>query len=91
MDLQGVKLTNGNNKTHETLCVICQENKKGIAPIGTAAGRKTILKSVDKKDNLVLARIRSTNWSDTFVYHSGNVWYKLYILSKTNHNMKMKT
>ena len=82
-ELQGVKLATGNNKTQETLCIICQKNKKGIAPIGTAAGRKAILKSADKKDDLVLARIRSTNSSDTFVYHSGNVCYKSYILSKT--------
>ena len=39
-----MKLTIGNKKTHETLCMICQK-KKGIAPIGTAAGRETILKS----------------------------------------------
>ena len=32
---------------------------------------------------MVLARIRSTNSSDIFVYHSGNICYKPYILSKT--------
>ena len=32
---------------------------------------------------MVLARIRSTNSSDTFVYHSGNVCYEPYIFSKT--------
>ena len=37
-ELEGVK-------THKTLCIICQKNKKRIAPIRTAAGRKAILKS----------------------------------------------
>ena len=46
--MQGVKLTTSNNKTHETL-YICQKNKKAIAPIGTAAGRKAIMKSAEKK------------------------------------------
>ena len=32
---------------------------------------------------MVLARIRSTNSSDTFVYHSGNFCYEPYIFSKT--------
>ena len=47
--LQGVKLTTSNNKTHEMLCIICQKNKKAIAPIGTAAGRKAIMKSAEKR------------------------------------------
>ena len=41
---QGVKLTTGNSKTHETLCIICQKNEKGITPIGTAAGKRQYLK-----------------------------------------------
>ena len=40
-ELEGVK-------THKTLCIICQKNKKRIAPIRTAAGRKAILKSAKK-------------------------------------------
>ena len=82
-ELQAGKLTTGNNKTHETLFIICQKNKKRIAPIGTAPGKKAILRVPKKKDDLVLARIQSTNSSDTFVYHSGNVCYKPYIISKT--------
>ena len=46
--MQGVKLITNNNKTHETLCIICQKNKE-IPSIGIAAGRKIILKSAEKK------------------------------------------
>ena len=46
--MQGVKLTTDNNKTHETLCIICQKNRKGIAPTRAAARRKAILKSAEK-------------------------------------------
>ena len=81
-EFQGVKVTTGKNKTHETLC-ICQKNKNGISSIRTAAGRKAIIKSAPKKGDLVLARIRSTNSIDTFVYHSGNVCFMPYILFKT--------
>ena len=48
-EFQGVKLTTDNNKTHETLLMICQKNKKMIAPIGTAAEREAILTSAKKK------------------------------------------
>ena len=68
--------------TNETFCIMCQKNKKGINVIWKTAGWKALFKSAEKKDDLVLARIRSTNSSDTFVYHSGNVSCKPYIFSK---------
>ena len=41
------------------LCIICQASKK-VAPIGTASGRKTLLKCAEEKNDVVLERIRST-------------------------------
>ena len=51
---------------------------KKIAPIWTVAGKKAILKSARKKDDLVLARIWFLNSSNTLVYYSGNVCYEPY-------------
>ena len=86
-----MKLTTGNKKTHETLCIICQKNKKGIGPIGTAAGRKAILKSAEK--NMIWF------WQEfdpqIQMIHSFII-QAMFAISHTsspkwNHNMKMKT
>ena len=78
-----MKLTTDNNKTHETLLMICQKNKKDDSSNWNSCWKKGNTKVCQKKYYLVLARIRSKNSSDTFVCHSGNVCYKPYILSKT--------
>ena len=63
-------------------CIICQKNIKGSSPIGTAAGRKMLLKSAEEKDDAVSTRIQATNSENSFVYHAGNICYKPYVLSK---------
>ena len=76
--VKGFKLSCGKG-INIKLCIICQTSKD-IAPIGTGTGRKKLLMCAEKRKDVVLERIRSTNSEESFVYHSGNVCYKPYIL-----------
>ena len=84
-DLQGIDLIKkkvcSKKMVDTSMCIICQENKKK-APIGTAQGRNTLFQCARNKDDEVYERIISTDSEKTFLYHSGNLCYKPYILVK---------
>ena len=69
------------------LCIICQQIKK-VAPTGTEKGRKSLLEFAKGKKDEVYERIKSTESEKTFLYHSGNLCYKPYVLAKAEPKMQ---